>query len=206
MRTSYIPTILSLVLAVSAAISRADEAMAADARDRIVVPGVRVGAITKSSTQVQLSRVYGAKNVRAVKVPVGEGHTVPGLMLFKGRKAELLIRFKEGTKTVELVDIRRAGSPWRTKNGIRIGTTAARIAKLNGRKFQLYGFGWDYAGRSAGWNRGRLSKNLVVDFGAKKKLSRGQMQSVLGDRKFWSTHRVMRRMQLFVTRMLVEIK
>lgn len=199
-------TALALVLVIGAAASAPGNALAVEAGDRTIVPGLRVGAITKTSTRAQLARIYGAGNVRATKVPVGEGETVEGLVLFKGRAAELQIRFKRGTRRVELVVIGRRGSPWRTPNGIRIGTSATRLAHLNGGRFQLYGFQWDYAGRSAGWNRGRLSKHLTVDFAPTRKLSSRERSKVATDRRFWSSHPVMQRMQLKIHRILVDIK
>lgn len=201
MTPTTFPTALALLLVIGAG-----SVLAVEAGDRMIVPGLRVGAITKTSTQAQLARIYGAGNVQAVKVPIGEGASTDGLVLFKGRAAELRIRFKPGTKRVEWVVIDRRGSPWRTGGGVGIGANAAQLARLNGGRFRLYGFRWDYAGRSAGWNRGRLSKYLVVDLAPTRKLSDSEQAKVAGDGTFWSTHPVMQRMRLTVHRILVEFK
>lgn len=206
MTPTTFPAALALVLVIGGAASAPGNALAVEAGDRTIVSGVRVGAITKTSTPAQLARIYGARNVRAVKVPVGEGETIDGLVLFKGRASEVHIRFKPGTKRVEWVVINSRGSPWRTRTGIGIGTSAARLASLNGGRFELFGFDWDYAGRSAGWNRGRLSKYLTVDLAPTRTLSDREQRKVAGDGKFWSTHPVMQRMQLTVQRILVKIK
>ncbi len=201
-----LPKALAPVLLFAAMLSAPVSAQSVKAGDRTIVSGVRVGAITRTSTQAQLVRIYGARNVRAVKVPVGEGETIDGLVLFKGSPSELQIRFKPGTKRVEWVVIDRRGTSWRTRNGIGIGVSAARIATLNGARFKLYGFAWDYAGRSAGWNGGRLSESLIVDFELTHKLSDREQGKVAGDGKFWSSNPVIQRMQLAVYRMLLEFK
>ena len=201
-----VSAMLTLIFVIGATAAVPQKALAIDARDRTIISGVRVGAITKNSTKAQLAHIYGARNVRATKVPVGEGETVDGLVLFKGRAAELQIRFKRGTRRVELVVIEKRGSPWHTRNGIRIGASAVRLARLNGGRFRLHGFDWDYAGRSAGWGRGRLSKSLTVDFAPTRKLPDRERMKVVSDAKFWSSHPVMRRLRLVVHRILVEIK
>jgi hypothetical protein len=206
MTQNVFPFPLALVIVAVATVSTPGNAQSVKAADRTIVSGVRVGAITRTSTQAQLARIYGARNVRAVKVPVGEGETIDGLVLFKGSPSELQIRFKPGTKRVEWVVVNRRGSPWRTRNGVGIGTSAARLATLNGARFKLYGFAWDYAGRSAGWNGGRLSKSLVVDLEPTRKLPDREQGKVAGDGTFWSDHPVIQRMRLTVYRILLEFK
>jgi hypothetical protein len=173
------------------------------AKSRVIVPGVRAGAITARSTHPQLVRLYGKNNVRTARIPVGEGETVPGLILFKGTPSELLIRFKAGTRKIELIEVAGKSNIWRTKKGIRIGSTAQQIEKLNGRAFNLFGFEWDYAGRSAGWRSGKISKAITVDFAPSQKLPHTLTRKVIGDAKFSSRNKVIRRMKLTVHRMLI---
>ncbi len=177
--------------------------IAADARDRTIVPGQRVGAVTAGSTLAQLQRIYGKRNVREKKVHVGEGQYVPGLVLFPGTRAEVEFRFAEGGGRIALAVISRPKSPWKTKSGIGIGTTGARIERLNGKPFQLYGFEWDYSGRLAGWNGGKLHKALIPDFTPTAKLPAGQAQKVMGDAKFSSANPIMRRSKIVVYPLLI---
>ncbi len=176
---------------------------AADARDRTIVPGERVGAVTAGSTLVQLRRVYGKRNVREKKVHVGEGQYVPGLVLFPGTRAEVEFRFAEGARRISLAVITRPKSPWKTAKGIGIGTTGARIERLNGKPFQLYGFEWDYSGRLAGWNGGTLHKALIPDFKPTAKLPAREAQKVMGDARFSSADPVMRRSKIVVYRLQI---
>lgn len=180
--------------------------IAADKRDRTIVPGERVGGVTAGSTLRQLQALYGKRNVREKKVYVGEGQYTPGLVLFPGTRAEVEFRYHDGSKRIALAVISKPKSPWRTRNGIRIGTTGARIERLNGKPFTLYGFEWDYSGRLAGWNGGKLSEDLIPDFRPGVKLPLKQAEKVMGDGKFSSANPVMRRSKIVVYRLLVGLK
>ncbi len=111
-------------------------AAAQDARDRTIVAGERVGAVRAASTAAQLRKVYDAAPVRTGKFNTGEGE-FDGILLFPDTTQELRIYFKDGTKRIELIEIGRAGGPWRTAQGIRVGTTLAELERLNGAPFAL---------------------------------------------------------------------
>jgi hypothetical protein len=50
--------------------------------DFLIVPGVRVGAITKETAATDLGRIYGAQNVEDANIPLGEGFGELGTILF----------------------------------------------------------------------------------------------------------------------------
>ena len=52
-------------------------AMPLSAHDYLIVPGVRIGPITPSSTESELRKIFGAAAVRG-DVDIGEGVTEPG--------------------------------------------------------------------------------------------------------------------------------
>lgn len=178
-------------------------ASAQDASDRAIVLGKRVGAVTKNITTAQLKKIYGAANVKAHKVPVGEGETVDGLIIYPGMPDELLVVWKVKDRQVEYVKIRRKGATWRTTSGIGMGTTAATLTRLNGGPFSITGFGWDYAGRIVNWRKGKLPKQLVLDMEATKKVSPNLERSVLGDKIFPSNNPVMLKKRLVVRAIFV---
>ncbi len=194
------------VLVGFAAAGALQSGMAASVRDRTIVPGKRVGAVTARSTLAELRRVYGRRNVRATKVHVGEGQYVPGLVLFPGTRAEVEFRYDDRGKRLALAVISKPKSPWRTRSGIRIGTTGARLQRLNGKPFTLYGFEWDYSGRLASWNGGRLPESLIPDFKPTAKLPSRQAQKVMGDAKFSSANPIMRRSRIVVYRLQIGLK
>lgn len=200
----YLMGIAVLVALVAAGATQG--AAAADRRDRTIVPGVRVGAVTARSTLAELRRIYGRRHVRPQRVPVGEGEYVDGLVLFPGTRAEVQFRFAEHSKRIGVAVIEKRKSPWRTRRGIRIGTTGARLERLNGRPFTLYGFDWDYSGRLASWNGGRLPKALIPDFRPTAKLPDKVAEKVAGDGKFSSANPVMRRSRIVVRKLLIVLQ
>lgn len=52
-------------------------------------------------------------------------------------------------------------SRWRSKTGIRIGTTYDELVELNGAPIKFYGFGWDHSG-AVDWNKGGLANTNIM--------------------------------------------
>jgi hypothetical protein len=44
----------------------------------LIVPEIRVGAITPRTSEFELQKIYGLKNVRSSEVDIGEGEHEPG--------------------------------------------------------------------------------------------------------------------------------
>lgn len=109
---------------------------AQDAGDRMIVAGERVGAVRAASTAAQLRKVYGANNVRAGKFSTGEGE-FDGILLFPDTVQEVRLYYKDGTRRIDIIEIGRAGGPWRTAQGIRVGMTLAELERLNGAPIAL---------------------------------------------------------------------
>jgi hypothetical protein len=53
-------------------------------------------------------------------------------------------------------------SDWKTSNGITIGTPLADLQKLNGKAFDISGFGWDYGGFVTDWKGGQLNSAVMI--------------------------------------------
>lgn len=208
--TECMSTVLrnAAVAMVALAAIPAGPAAARDARDRTIVPGKRVGAITATSSRASLARVYDAAKMKTAKIHVGEGETAPGLTILPGTPDELQIQFAQNGG-IEFVRIRGRRARWRTRTGIGIGTTAATLAKLNGRPFSVTGFGWDYPGRVIDWRGGRLGgkvRLLVLELGPTRKVPPARERKVLGEGPFSSAHPVMKQKRLVVRGMLIRLK
>jgi hypothetical protein len=182
------------------------DAAAQSAKDRIIVPGKRAGAITHRTSKARLIRIYGRANVRDYAFPLGEGETAPGAIVYKGTRDEIQIRWKVRNRTVGSVQVFHRASTWRTRRGIRLGTSIQRVQALNGRVFQIYGLGWDYSGRLASWNGGRLPKSLIVAFGERRKTPLAVERKVMGDKKFPSNHPSFIAKRMAVRMMIVELR
>jgi len=112
--------------------------------DNLVVPGVRVGSVTRNTTRQDLVKRFGAARLKDQPVSIGEGFTEPGTRVNLGSKRSFTVVWTDASRT-KPKEIRNLGSDWRTAQGIGIGTSLAQLQQKLG-TFKLYGFAWDYGG------------------------------------------------------------
>jgi hypothetical protein len=139
------------------------------------IPGVQAGAVKANSSEASLKELLGPENAVRDSVYIGEGFYEKGTTLFKGTPEEAQILWKDTLNYAkpDNVLIRPAeGKPteWLVEGGIRIGMTLKEIEKINGKPFNVSGFGWDYGGFVADWKGGKLDEkdgvsNFVLRFG-----------------------------------------
>ena len=119
------------------------------------------GPFTADLTEQRLIEIYGAANVRAGDVYVGEGNYESGTIVFPDSpKGRIEVLWQDSAKRMlpAAIGVRRDATDWRTVTGITIGTDLKTIERANGRPFRLLGFDWDYQGTVMSWSAGRLSK------------------------------------------------
>ncbi|MEX1182057.1 MAG: hypothetical protein WEF86_02400 [Gemmatimonadota bacterium] len=174
-------------------------------------------------SEADLVRQFGQDNVRSAPVLGGgaEGEYTPGTVLFPdrpGAKVEILWKdsqLKQLPSHVWTMS-RDSVSPWRTPEGISIGTDLPTLERINGRPFRLFGFGFDGSGTVATWSEGRLSvpdsaacrMRLSVDPPAgpmPDSISR-HYREVVGGREFSSGHPAMQMIRPRVYRLFLEYK
>lgn len=170
----------------------------------LIVPGIKVGAITRTSGEAQLKRIYGRRNVRDAEVDLGEGETEKGTVIYPDDSAKTIwIVWKDAPakrfpKWVQLTG--ESPSVWKTRHGIGLGTNLKQLERINGRAFELLGFGWDYAGTIVSWKGGKLEREFGKDTETitirlsdrtNRKVTLTEEESVVGDREFSSRNRVM---------------
>lgn len=180
-----------------------------------IVPGVRVGAITKNVSEAALRKIYGSKNVKSELIGLGEGETTPGTVIFpndKNRRIEIVWKNKKMKKSPEFVQFSGEQSLWKTKKGIGLGTSLKELERFNGRSFTLAGFEWDYAGAVFSWKGGKLAKEFGKE-GKKvalrlnprdyRKSLEKDLNSVAGDGEFSSANKAMQRINPIVYYVIV---
>ena len=86
-------------------------------------------------------------------------------VLYPETSNELHITWADNSKT-KIDEIRFSDNgKWKSKSGIKIGTTYSELNEMNGKPISFYGFGWDYSGAVL-WNDGKLENgNLRVFIG-----------------------------------------
>jgi hypothetical protein len=134
---------------------------AAQKNDWLIVPGQRVGPITASTTRADLNRVFGKENVEDRSLDVNEGPEAATVVFGNDTSAALAITWdKEHPSTIHICFGTQTGPcRWRTASGIRIGLPLMELQKLNGKSFQLMGFGFEGQGVVTSWRHGVLGED-----------------------------------------------
>ena len=96
---------------------------------------------------------FGAANVNSTECDVGDGEGVPCTIIMQGGKEVARIFDDPESRTVVL-----GGGDWHTAEGVRIGTPAGDLIRLNGKPFKLWRFYWDFKAEVKSWEEGNLSK------------------------------------------------
>jgi len=144
----------------------------------LVVPGKSVGPITALTTRADLVRYFGANHVHdEMAGPGGDSEAVLATVVNgNGPGSSVVIFWDKLDSTGKHPDV--AAHPdflrlcygnegqgkrhckWHLANGISIGTSLRELEALNGRGFDLSGFGWDYSGTITDWKGGKLGGEL----------------------------------------------
>jgi hypothetical protein len=158
-----------------------------------IIPGRSADFITAESNEKDLAQHYGARMVESQRIDIGEGETAPGTVLFpsdSGRRLEIIWQDSVTRARPARLILRGDSTRWSLNGGVSLGTSLPELERLNGRPFQLAGFGWDYSGVVYDWSRGRLDSLLpgvkvYLDPGPKAYESAAYKQ-VLGDTEYSS--------------------
>lgn len=169
------------------------------------------GAFARNADERTLARIFGAANVERADIPVGEGMTEPGTVIFAKEPERRIDILWHGAYARPNVVIIRNGSTWPVAvtgldKPIVNGATLAEIEAMNGKPFTLTGFGWDLGGYTNGWEGGRLDKpvggcNLSIRFDPPKDAPGDALDKVNGDVEFLSTDSAMRQVKPVVVEM-----
>jgi hypothetical protein len=196
---------LLLAAAGAAALPLPAFAQGVGAEDRLIMPGTRIGAVRKGSTWATLIGVYTPQHMRRDKIPIAEGDTASGARIFPGTPAELQVAFESDNGPVDFIRVLGRESPWRTAEGLRIGTTLAELEKMNGGPFRLYGFAWDHGGALDRDSFKKLPKGLwiTVEPREQRKVSEREFRQVMGDKTIASSHPTLKKIDVRVSSLVL---
>jgi hypothetical protein len=111
--------------------------------DTLIIPGLRFGPITRTTTYQDLVHMFGASQLSNQDVFGAEGLSrLPGTKVNLGKTRSFVIAWTNKNRT-EVNEVRTTGSAWKTQQGIGVGTTLTELQRILG-EFQIPGFGWDY--------------------------------------------------------------
>ncbi len=114
-------------------------------QDFLVVPGERVGAVTRETSRDDLTALFGESKLRDRTIwgPEGIGR-FSATQVNLGRDKSFTVVWTDTTRTRPSL-VQDLGNGWKTAEGIGVGTSFAELRKKLG-EFQLYGLNWDYSG------------------------------------------------------------
>lgn len=138
--------------------------------DLSIVIGEKVGLITPANcTREAVLAAYG-NDAKVDSIYIIDGMFGEGVVLFPDnprRRVELYWEPEFNTKRPAYIRIdgdSTGVSDWKTTEGITIGTPMSEVQKLNGKAFDISGFGWDYGGFVTDWRGGKYNQSLGIRF------------------------------------------
>jgi hypothetical protein len=182
--------------------------------DYLIIPESRIGPYILGSGHAGLRKAFGAANVVDELMDSDEGTVAQGTIVYKGdRSRELRIVWVKDDRSQPIlaIDICQQSKTcrWHTKDGITLGTTAARLEALNGRPYLHSGFAWDYSGGITSWDGGKLERELqrggrlmlFLDYLNDGRLSEQEKAAIAGDRTLRSDRPEMGKVRAYVAMM-----
>lgn len=146
----------------------ATEATAASEPDYLIVPGERIGRITADNCSREAVLAAYGDEARVEEIYLGEGIAEEGVVVYPDNPRNRLEIYWDAafdaTRPAFLRIRGDGGTDWKTEGGLSIGTPIKEVERLNGRPFELYGFGWDYGGLVTDWKGGAFDGGLGLGF------------------------------------------
>ncbi|WP_204137722.1 hypothetical protein [Halomicronema sp. CCY15110] len=177
--------------------------------DTVVVPGDRVGPITRDTSRDRLVELFGEAALTDTEVAVGEGFTESGTVVAANGDAAFAVIWVDDSQAAPAT-VKDFGPAWETPEGIGIGTSFAELQEILG-PFELYGFGWDYGGtlvlegsELSGYYGSLILRVQPADPELFQQQS-GAFQALLGDKLIASDNPSLPDLNLVVDEMIVYI-
>lgn len=208
--------LLFVVVSGCSAPARHSNAPASSENPWLIVPGRSVGMIDRKSTELSLKKDYGSYAAPGEEqVFDEEGIGTGGWVLYSKdpyRRVEIVLSPEHTPKEVWI----RGGknSKFKTKEGVTLGTTLKELEALNGKPFEILGFGWDYGGFVATWSGGKLAQifskeKIAIQLGARediwKKLKKAEIEAVSGEGSFVTNSDLIQALDLRVIQIQVRL-
>jgi hypothetical protein len=189
------------------------------AQDWTVVPGERVGPITRRTVRSDLVRWFPADAIEDDQIELDEGMLQTATLVYKRDPSQTLAISWTGAGTPKQIflcwGLRRGTCRWQAANGIRFGTRLSELETLNGGPFTIAGFGYNYGGNVLSWDGGKLARSdcngrLVLTLDGERAggrytvaMTNEELRSIRGDRPIPSSTAAFRKLNPRVVGMLM---
>ena len=109
--------------------------------DTIVIPGERIGPLTRTTIREDLALLFGEELLSDEPIGIGEGETEPGTVVNLGPEQSFSVIWEDSGRT-RPAEKRNLGPAWQTPEGIGVGVSFNELKRILG-SFRLFGFEWD---------------------------------------------------------------
>lgn len=124
------------------------------------------GPFARAADERTVAEVFGAAHVTRADIPIGEGSTEPGTVVFADDKEKRIdiLWHDPAARARPAAVIFRNGSTWRVAlagsqgRSVGLGMPLTDVEALNGKPFGVNGFGWDGGGFAGTWHDGELAR------------------------------------------------
>jgi hypothetical protein len=194
------------------------------APDWIIIPGIRVGPILRSTSLNGIRRLFTRSDVALTEMSFGI-FSLPGATVYGSRPTRSLEAVTGPTGKIAYVTICRKssdrGCEWHTPSGITLGLTLNELETRNGKPFKLSRLGADDRGEVLSWDGGRLEKELEVTGGGRlvvrvypsykdghwfPRLSPAEAEQIDGEGEVWSNHPLLQKLNPVVRNLRQEFE
>jgi hypothetical protein len=144
---------------------------------------------TAYMTAASLAAAFGEENLHTGPIVGPEGEPFEATVIYPDdQRRRLVVAWGDEDNHTRPASLAvTAPSDWAGPEGLRVDMALDEVERLNGERFRIYGFGWDYGGL-AGFETGRLatlpggcSLHLLFDPAPDASIS-----EVIGEVLFWS--------------------
>lgn len=178
--------------------------------DFVLEPCFGSDILNSQTSETDLIKIVGSKNVKRVERLYGEGtEKVIGSVFFKDSPSYFFIKWKDTVnfKNPDWIEIHGDKSIWMLDNGVKIGMTLPELVKLNGKNFNFSGFDWDYGGYAT-FEKGNLENDcysirLYYDY---KDLFENEWNQIVGDKVILTNNPVLKKIKVYVDEIVFYFK
>ncbi|MEO0406299.1 MAG: hypothetical protein AAF289_03005 [Cyanobacteria bacterium P01_A01_bin.135] len=172
--------------------------------DTTIIPGERLGPITRQTSRDQLANLFGEENLEDTQVDVGEGLTESGTNITLANGETISVLWTDASQS-DVLEVRQLGPQWQTPEGIHVGMSLEELKSVAG-SFEILGFGWDYGGTVLLDNSqvDQYANDLILRLAVDDASAKSQAyQTLIGDTPYPSTDSRFNEMDAYVDEMIV---
>lgn len=132
--------------------------------DSLLITDSSWGLIRQDMNYSDLKVIYGESNLKDERICGPECvDSVDVTKLYPGTVNEAIIYWKDKAwhKTIAMIMCYQDRAQYHTDKGLKLKSGFSELLRLNGKKINFMGFGWDYGGTITSFNGGTLEKTAL---------------------------------------------